>query len=277
MYERTYHKAVLKTDDKPVKKEGGRVNWKAALWIVVSVAIVVGAVFLIRMPRLQVTNVEVAGAHVADPGDVKEFVMTELQGKKLFLLPKTSIFLVPEHRLEKDLKAQFSRFQTVSVSRKNFSTLVVTVSEYQGVYLWCSDDASCYFMDQNGVAFAPAPYFSGNAYPKIFVGQKQGLPFQAVTASQLAFIAAALDKLPVIGINPEEFHFVSDHELDVYFNHYGQQSKLLFDPTTNLQDAMNALYTGLRTNPLATKFRDQTQILQYVDLRFSYRVVYKFQ
>ncbi len=277
MYERTYHKTVLKREDDEPQKEPTRIDWKRILWIFVAIVIIVETVILIRLPKVQVTHIVVVGAHVADPGDITEFVNQELQGKDLFILPKTSIFLVPEHKLEKDLKQNFSRLQTVDVSRKNFSTIVVTVTEYQGVYLWCADAQNCDFMDQNGVAFAPAPYFSGDAYPKIFNGIGTTVPFQAVDADKLHTITTALDKLPVIGINPEEFHFVTDHELDVTFNHYGQQATLLFDPTTNTDDALNALYTGLRTNPLATKFRTPTDVLQYIDLRFSDRVVYKFQ
>lgn len=276
MYERTYHKAVLKAETKEAKKKTA-INWRLLLLIAIGAVVIAGIVILIRLPRLQVKNVAVVGANVVDPGDVTEFVNQQLQGKTLFILPKSSIFLVPTHRLEKNIKKQFSRLQTVSINRTNFSTLSVAIKEYQGVYLWCIDETTCYFMDQNGVAFASAPYFSGNAYPKIFTGPLQPLPFQAVNPAQLDTIALLISRLPAIGINPEEFHFVSGHELAVDFNHDGSPAQLLFDPTIDTKQALVALYTGLRTNPLATKFRDATQVLQYVDLRFSNRVVYKFQ
>ncbi|MEO5646000.1 MAG: hypothetical protein ABIO57_02940 [Candidatus Paceibacterota bacterium] len=276
MYEKSYHKTVLKTDVKPEQSKQ-RVNWKLILWLSLGAILIAGIIVLIKLPRLQINNIEVVGANVADPGDVTEFVKMELQGKKLFFLPKTSIILVPEHKLEKDLKAQFSRFQTVRVSRKNFSTLTVTVSEYQGVYLWCSDEENCYFMDQNGIAFAPAPVFSGSAYIKIFGGTVQPLPFQALSTAQNDRVTLLLTKLPAIMIVPTEFHFTSDHQLDVLFNHDGHQASIMFDPMADTQDALNVLFTGLRTNPLATKFHDSSKVLEYIDLRFSNRVVYKFQ
>jgi hypothetical protein len=276
MYERTYHKTVLKTETKAVKKTG-RINWRLVLWIMVTAIVIAGMIFLIRLPQVQVRTIEVTGVNVVDPGDVKEFIHNDLQGRRLFILPKSSIFLVRTHSLEKALKAQFSRFQTVSVSRKNFSTLSVAVTEYQGIYLWCADTATCYAMDQNGVAFAPAPYFSGSAYPKVFIGSMRSIPFQALTAAQVSLIGTLLDKLPALSITPSEFHFVTDHELDVSFNHGGHHAMLLFDPTAHVDQSMNALFTGLRTNPLASKFHDSAQVLQYIDLRFSNRIVYKFQ
>src|SRR4051812_49187075 len=98
MYEKSYHTAVLKTDKKPEQK-GGRINWKLILGLFVGAVLVAGLIVLIKLPQWQVRNIEVVGAHVADPGDVTEFVRGELQGKRLFFLPKTSILLVPEKHL----------------------------------------------------------------------------------------------------------------------------------------------------------------------------------
>ncbi|HTH92890.1 MAG TPA: FtsQ-type POTRA domain-containing protein [Candidatus Paceibacterota bacterium] len=277
MYERTYHKTVLKDDEKESKKKEARVNWKLLLRITVAIVIIAAIIFVIRIPRAQVTHITVEGAKVVDPGDITEFIQQNLQGKELFVLPKSSIFLVPIHKLEKRIKQQFSRVQTVSINRVNFNTLSVSITEYQGVYLWCIDESTCYFMDQNGVAFTSAPYFSGDAYPKIFSGSMQNIPFQAVTSAQLADISLLLDRLATIGITANEFHFNSIHELDVDFTHEGRPAVLMFDPTTSISDALTDLYTGLRTNPLATKYRDTSKVLQYIDLRFSNRVVYKFQ
>jgi hypothetical protein len=277
MYERTYHKTVLKTETKGMKRKGRRINWRLVVLIAGTVVVIVGIIFLIRLPKVQVKTIDVQGTNVAYPGDVSAFVQMQLQGNKLFVLPRSSIFLVPTHTLEKEIKAAFPRFQTVTVTRKNFSTLLVNVTEYQGVYLWCADTSDCYFMDQNGMVFAPAPYFSGDAYPKIFIGTLQTLPFQALTPVQISSVSVLVDHLTALGITPSEFHYISDRELDVYFVHNSQQATLMIDPTMNIDDVLTVLVTGLRTDPLATNFRDPNKMLQYIDLRFLDRVVYKFQ
>jgi cell division septal protein FtsQ len=278
MYEQNYHKTVLKTETQQTKKRRVRINWKLVAGIVSIVIVVVGIVLIIRLPKVQVRTITVVGANVVDPGDVSQFVTSTLQGYKLGVLPRSSIFLVQEHVLEQQIKNAFPRLQTVKVSRKNFSTLTVTVTEFQGIYLWCSDPMTCDFMDQNGVVFSPAPYFSGSAYPKIFVaGQHAPLPFQALDANQLSIVQLLNEHLPMINIAPQEFHFVTGHELDVDFNHNGQQAQLLFDPTLDANQSLEALYAGLRTDPLATEFHDSTKMLEYIDLRFMDRVVYKFQ
>jgi len=278
MYERTYHKAVLKTDEgSPAKRGRKHINWKLLVWILGTVVVITGLVVVIRLPGVQVRTVTVNGANVVDPGDVSQFVTNQLQGDKLAVLPKASIFIVPTDTLAKEIKAAFPRLQTVTVKRKGFSALTVTVTEFQGVYLWCTDESICYFMDQNGTVFASAPYFSGNAYPKIFIGSLRPLPFQGLTADQIATLQLLLDHLGSLGIVPSEFHYVSDHDLDIYFIHNGQQAVLRFDPTMDMNDEITALFTGLRTDPLATKFNEPNEVLQYIDLRFLDRVVYKFQ
>lgn len=277
MYERTYHKTVLRADEKGQKKTKRQINWRLIIRCAIAAVIVVGIVLLIRMPRLQVTHIEVVGANVVDPGDVTEFITEDLRGKELFILPKSSIFLISEHGLEKKIAKQFSRIESVNVHRANFSTLTVTITEYQGVYLWCSNENNCDFMDQNGIAFAPAPYFSGDAYPKIFTGPLGNLPFQVLNTTQINNVALIIDRLTAIGITPDEFHFISNHEFEVDFNHNGQQAKLFFDPSSDMKQSLIALYTGLRTNPLAGDYRDANKVLEYIDLRFANRVVYKFQ
>lgn len=279
MYERTYHKTVLKNDEKSSKKgrQQMRVNWKLIVLIVGGLILITGIVLLVRLPKTQVGTIEVSGVNVVDPGDVSEFVKNKLQGNILGVLPKTSIFLISTHRLENEIKMAFPRLQTVVVNRKSFSSITVNVTEYQGVYLWCVDQATCYFMDQNGMVFAPAPYFSGNAYPKIFIGSLQPLPFQAVTPAQISSISLIIDHLGSLSIAPSEFHYITTHELDIYFIHNSQQAMVLFDPSMDTYDQLTALFTGLRTEPLASEFHTPTKILQYIDLRFLDRVVYKFQ
>jgi hypothetical protein len=279
MYERTYHKTVLKTDEKtPGKRRSHvRINWRLVALLVGIVVVLTGIVIIIRLQKVQVKTITVTGANVVDPADVSEFVKNQLQGNDLWLLPRTSIFIIPEGKLEREIKTNFPRLQTVAVSRQGFSKLTIAVTEYQGIYLWCTDDAHCDFMDQNGVVFSSAPYFSGNAYPKIFIGNTQSLPFQALDANQLNDVNLLVERLPIINVVPQEFHFVTAHELDVDFNHDGHPAQLLFDPTFDINDSLEALYTGLRTDPLMTKFNDASQVLQYIDLRFQDRVVYKFQ
>ncbi len=278
MYERTYHSKVLKVD--PAKPDPKSFPWKRVI-VIASVAVVlVGFVLLTRIPKWQVTDVVVNGTQVADPEEVSLFVKAPLEGKYLSLMPKASILLVHPKRIARAVHTAFPRFKEVEVNRSAMNALTVDAVEYEGKYLWCqrtSETDGCSFMDELGTVFAPAPYFSGDAYLKIFVGETAVYPFTPISSEQLALVTMLDEKLRAISIDPQSFDFVSEHELSIAFVHHGRPSVMKIDPTRDVNTALEALFSALRTDPLRAQYADSSKILEYLDLRFSNKVVYKFQ
>lgn len=282
MYNRTYNKNVLQ--EEKLAKVKKPFPWMRMLLITIVVVIVVSTIVLIKTPKLQVKSVDVVGTHVADPSDVSSFVMGNLNGKYLKFLPKTSILLVHTSTLANKIKIAFPRFKDVSVNRSAFDRLEISVTEYEGVYLWCLDqtdnpETSCSFMDERGIVFSKAPYFSGNAYIKIFGGnsETQSYPFSPLSVEYFQDINLLTSRLKAINIEPTEFHFVTEHELRVTFNHFGDESFILFDPTNDIDESLGALFTGMRTEPLNSEYGDRSKVLEYLDTRFDNKLVYKFR
>ena len=277
MYGRTYHTKVLKQSEPP-KKKRRRFSWKRFWWGVGIVAFIGGIVCLIRWPRLQVDRIEVVGTEVADPEDVSLFIKSRIEGSYLYFFPRSSMLLVPTASLSKWTARNFPRFSSVEVRRLGVRGLLVTVTEHKGAYLWCEHEASpCFFMTENGVVFAPAPFFSGDAYVRFFAGTRAEMPFMPLTEPQLALGRVLLERLPSIGITPSVLRWVSEHETEVVFSHYGSDATLLLDPANNIDETLEDLATGLATDPLKTKFLSKTNVLEYLDVRFANKVVYKFR
>jgi hypothetical protein len=285
MYERTYNNKVLRQRAPEEDQKGKRRRRRFPLRRVIRVAIwiLVGAivVILIRLPQLRVTEVAVVGTNVADPEDVSLFVRSQIEGNFLYVFPKASMLLVPTASITKWTSRQFPRFESVDVRRKGVHGLIVTVVEHQGAYLWCGnegqEDPSCFFMTKDGLVFAPAPFFSGDAYPKLYIGQKQELPFSPLTDKQLSTVQLLLERLPKVGIHPTAFREVSEHELDVIFSHNNRDARLMLDPDIDMEQVLENLATALATDPLHTSFMSSTKQLDYLDARFANKVVYKFK
>lgn len=279
MYERTYHNRVLKQDTAPSVKVDKRFSWKK-FFVVFSILVLgVGVFFALRAPALQVTTVTVSGANVLGADDVSEAVMQELSGTVVWVFPRTSIFLINEHSLAQSLKATFPRIETVSLRRTSFRGIAVTLKEYDAVYLWCTtkpDD--CYFMDNQGVVYSEAPVFSGTAYSKIITGDPlQTLPFQGMETSAIARISRLEKGLSDIRIAPTTFITISPREMHIEFLHNKRISLLRIDPRVDVDTSLEYIYSGIRAEPLASLFYNQEKILQYLDVRFSNKVVYKFE
>lgn len=277
MYERTYTSKVFKQNTPKEKKEKHPFPWKRFLWVVAGLLFVTAVVVLIRAPKLQVSNVEIIGANVTDPEDVSTIVNSYLEGHYLYFLPRSSMLLVPTAVITRHVRGQFPRFSSVDIRRKGVDRLVVSVVEHEGKYLWCENQESCFFMTKDGVVFAPAPFFSGDAYEKIFVGQKKDLPFRPMTDDTFSIVESLRERLPTIEIVPKLFRFVSEHQVDIIFVHNGHDASLIIDPSSPLDETLEDLATGLATEPLKSKFNDDKNILEYLDARFANKVVYKFK
>lgn len=274
MYERTYNSRVLKTEDKKPQKRKG-FPWKSVL-IASGVAVVlVGIVFLVRVPRFQVKTINVVGTNVVDPSDISQFGLNTLEGTYAWVLPKTSIFLVSNDTMANLIAKRFPRLKSVEVDRDGMNSLRVTVVEFPGVYLWCDD--ACAFMDEQGTVFADAPYFSGSAYLKIYIGTREQYPFVPITVAQIQMVAYLKERLEAIDIAPVSVRFDSDRRLIVGFIHHTHEAGIYFDPTEDIDQALETLYSGLRTEGVARQYHDSSKVLQYLDVRFANKLIYKFQ
>ncbi len=282
MYEKTYKANVLKQN--PLPKTRRKFSWKKLFIIVIILGILFGFGYMLQHPKFQVTNINVIGINVIDEQAISESIQSGLVGKWLWFFPRTSVLLINDKALEKKLKGEFSRIETVSVRRTSLDSLEVNIKEFEAVYLWCEtlevsgqSDDNCYFMDKQGIVYSQAPVFSGTAYPKVFTGVLlEELPFQGIKINDLVQIAELQEKLSIINITPVAFRSISDRELQIDFLHNKTTAKLLIDPTIATDTSLEYLFSGIRTEPLASLFRNDSKKLLYIDVRFSNKVVYKF-
>lgn len=276
MYERSYHDKAIKKDTRITKREKKRARLKRSAYIIGALIVCTGIIFLLRIPAVQVRTIDVSGTEVLDPEDIRISVLHRLSGNYLWIIPRTNVLLVSPTSLATALKKEFTRIDTVAVNRTSPHTLSVAVHEYAAKYLWCTSDDSCYLMDERGVVYSSAPYYSGNAYMKVYTGALAALPFSPCTPEELGMIAAIDDRLRKIDIVPEKIAFDSSHSARIIFAHAGSAATIYFDPSLPIETSLEKLYTGLRTQPLQGLFDHASNVLQYLDLRYSKKVIYKF-
>lgn len=277
MYEKTYKTQVLGADT-PSKKKKGSI-WKKIFISIAAFALLFFCGFLIKRPTLQVRTIVVGGTTVLDEKDIQSAVGAMLEGRSLWIFPRTSIFLIRKKKIERTLRENFSRIEVVSVERENFHTLSISVKEFGAMYLWCQvEGGQCYFMDKKGMVYSEAPVFSGTAYPKIFSGRPLAtkLPFVGMTEGELIQVAELQEKLKEINIITLSFYFISSKETRIEFLHNKSSADLLINPSVDTDTSLESLFSALRTEPFASLFRNPNKKLSYIDVRFSNKIVYKF-
>ncbi len=134
-----------------------------------AIAAVLGLTWYItRLPFFTLTEVTVSGGETISHEEIRTQVLQELQGAYFLIIPKRFSYLYPEERIYEVLTKN-SRMYDITLMRTDRHTLSVSFKEYVPYALWCGYSAStspCYFVTEQGYAFAEAPVLHGGALPR---------------------------------------------------------------------------------------------------------------
>lgn len=242
------------------------------------VLLLAGAVFLLRHEKLQIESVVVEGGEVVDVRALTNFISGTLAEKYLWLVPKSNVLLIPEDSLEASVLKSFPRLNTIELSRTDFRTLSVVVKEREPRALWCGENRlgegstpSCYFLDEHGFVYAPAPSFSGEVYIRLYGPLGGGEPIGQffLTAEYFTKLRAFAEALQSRDVKALELALIDERDAELYLE---DGTKILLDPSEDLDYVLDNLLSVLTS----ATFKERDKInLEYLDLRFGNKVYYK--
>ena len=154
-----------------------------------------------RVEALTINKVTVSGGETIPHSEVEGIVREKLDGAYLKLIPHAFAFAYPEKDIINSLK-EIKRIKNLNVVRVGGTKLAVEFEEYVPHALWCKDSDSdgCYFLDDNGYSFSPAPSLTGGSFVR--------------------FVSVATDPSEQVqAFNPDEYKKV--HELISLFSQSG--------------------------------------------------------
>ena len=254
-------------------------------------------VYLSRLPRIQLTTVEVVGNKVVDTDEVVSHVDRYLSGNYAYLIPHRDALVYPHGKIVADLVQSFPRFDSVAVYRTSWHTLRVNVSEVRGRALWCGVTDTdlgagatahpCYFTDETGRIVSDAPHYSGNVYPRFFGGT---LPASSARLDDTNPLGASFtdpdtfQKLIAFQESIANFGFqiksvvigTDTEDMIVIDLGGGKTAPVRFLKNDNFETLKGNLAAALSNPTLANALKTDKQNLEYFDLRFSNKVYYKF-
>jgi len=241
--------------------------------------------YISKIERLNITDISVTGNKIVDTEEIIVKVKENLEGKYIWLIPKTNFLVIPKNKIKEDLEAQFKRLKDIRVDYSNQRVLEITVSEREGKYMWCGEvlpetelrveDSPCYFADEMGYVFDEAPYFRGDAYFR-FYGQLTDSQFAPVIWNSLISFRESLIAMKV---KPTSMYMKEDGDVEVYLSSSKMPPlapKIIFKSTSDYQKLTENLEAAMGTEPLHSDFRVKYSSLSYIDLRFGNKVYFKF-
>ncbi len=249
----------------------------------------VGAGYLVSIEAFQIDIVSLSGNNVIVASDITPTVEEHLEGYLVWPYENNSIFVTPKRKIRESLMSKFSRLEKISFKKRGLKEIEVIVEEKEGHYLWCGEISSlgssdeCYILDAKGSLFDLAPFVSGDAYFKIFGGSVD----ESDPIGQNVF---SLEDFNSIVLIKEE---LARHDLDpvALLLHDGglvefvkktkggdlyDGARIKFTLLVDYKEAIDNLLSALTSEPLKTEFAEKEELLQYIDVRFSNRVYYKF-
>lgn len=250
----------------------------AALAVTALVAAVAGIILGVSwLPHIRVSAIDIEGVEGSRAEAIESVARKHIEGRYLYVFPKSNILIYPKHSLTKDLYDQFPRLAAVQVQARNFRTISIVVHERVPESLWCGrvpeERVPCVFMDEGGVAYEAAAEFSGTVYTEYFGSTtKTTLPNQYLAPEQFRSLTALVqafkdkEKERIVRV-------VVDEQGDVRAT-FENGFTLMFVANEDSGDVYARFLLAKTAEPFTTH---PLADFEYLDLRFGDRLYYKLK
>lgn len=262
------------------KKKVWERRLKRAAAFVIAVVVIGVPIYLARTEKFLIASVEVSGNDVTKSEDLQKIIADNLSGNYLWIFPKSNALLYPKDAIQKELLDQEPRLSSVVITKPTAKSMKVVVTERSAVAEYCrdiSDPAApddCYFIDDTGYIFAPAPAFSGNVYFTYATAEPFGNPIGESVLDRSVFSASRdfVKSLGDMGIYPRVFLV----KLDEYHVLLSNGAEILWNKSANLDDVRASLEAFFSDKSVKSDRSFLSRVL-YIDLRFGNKIFYKFR
>lgn len=255
------------------------------LFVLLGIVLFVALGLFARVERWQVSVGSFEGIVVTDTEQISSAIEEYLHQR--FLYPKSNRVWFSERLLEYAISQSFPRLDMVNI-RTSSGVLVVSASERQGEFLWCGPlvqevrvDVLCYFADKQGFVFDEAPFFAGTTFVRLYgdiVGEGP-IGQQGISPEIFTHLSALQETVRSFGFSVQAVQQHSDGQYEFILN--SQQSieqapRIRFVMPDKVQGIVN-LGLALQEQLVLLEIQEKYAMLEYLDIRFTNQVIYKFK
>lgn len=259
----------------PLRKR--RKKEKKALIIVLGIAfalLLAGMFYLAWMPQLRIQEVRASGPHAEE---AKVLASAAITGTHAFVLPRNSLFFVPENDIRARILKAYPDVEAVSLSTDGLNVLMVVMHTRVEAFLWCGvaplgeGSDVCYRTNAEGLIFGeidPA-VASTSEMLKVYgalVGQEGETPVRAHIsyASRIPDVLRFVKALESLNADVGSL-VLRDDEADVYTK-AGTRITYVLGREAEAAGTAASVFAQLSLNDGS---------ISYVDLRFAGKAYFK--
>lgn len=252
----------------------------------ITIVVLIGLILVSRLNSLRINSILVEGTQVLDATEIESLVHDELQSAFLWLIPKDNTFIYPRKKILFALQKKFPRIETISIVKDSATHLIVSITEREGIYLWCGgmfpepENTQCYFMDKVGYVFAEAPYFSGTVYFKWYGGNRTDespIGHEIISDDTTLRVGSFIRSIQGLGLKPYAIDIQNNESFGtIYISRVNDAAlQILFSIHDDLFKIFDNLSSARYTDPLKTIATNGFKNISYIDLRYENKVYYK--
>ncbi len=251
------------------RRNSRRRSLKTIALLLVPLLLIGSLIYVLRLDSLQIKTVEVEGVVALNSDDIQNAALESIGGNYLWIIPKSSIFLVDGGGLEQTILGEFARVQNVNVSKSISGSLKIKIAERTSSGVWCSGSGACYLFDSLGLVFARAGEedVSGKV---VFKGVLQGDPLlkKFGTEAEMKNYFEVLDHLQSGGLEVSSLYVESTDKATIATS----MGDIIFTPT---DPNVNGTCENVLLLISNERGRNPEAQFQYIDARFGNKLFYK--
>jgi len=227
---------------------------------------------------LQIKEIKILNSSSVSDEDISATVESVLGENYLGFISKKNFLIVPKGEIEKKLLEGFIKLSEAKVFLLDKDRLAIEIKEREVKAKWCEDrvgsNPDCYFMDKEGLLFAPVPELFGNSIISFFGKLNKEETLGSVYTSSISFsnllaFCESLGKLnfPVIDlVSTDEYYEVI----------LKGGAKIYFDDKQDLNKTLENIQSLVESKTIETNSEFLNK-LNHLDLRYGNKVHFDFR
>ncbi len=257
------------------------------LFSILLLAIIIASVTIaiLRSDAYQFKNVRVFGPITFSSDDVVQFTHEYWGGHYFKSIPKTSTIFFSKETFQKQLLERFPVIDMAYISLPEPDILEIHIQEHAPKIVWCFQDQTCGFVNDQGVLYANAPHFSDGVYP-IFQSQSADsfvnqIGKEVIHPDLMNRYINLFTRLQSDEMTLSKTLFYEDGDIafsiDTLFGLYVKNEAKLLGKIDQDDDLfVKYLGIGLSSDAFKKQFISNPKDLEYIDMRFTGKILYKF-
>lgn len=236
-----------------------------------------GLVYVVNLDVFMLRDIGVFGGSEADHAIVRVVVNEILGGFSLGFISKRNTFFISQKHLSEALGERLFHVADISVSRRGFTDLRITLTPRVGVAEWCPSESSgrpqCYLVDRDGIAFATS---TGETPITLFglITAPQPIRESYLSRDRFYTLRSVLDGLRGLEISPRAVVASSADDVSIVLP---DEARVMLDVNHSAAAALAALQAVIAERTLSVERGTFAPAVEYVDLRFRNKVIYRLR